>query len=62
LLNNSLCFLQVEKLDDNGDDKAVDPGVVSNVTNPTNSSKKLAGMGTDAAASNIAVLGLKGLV
>ena len=63
--NNSLRFLRVETLDgdsDNVDNEAVDPGVVSQITNPINSNKKLVGMGTDGVSSNIAAKGLKGLV
>lgn len=61
-VNNSLRFLQVETLDDdNVDDEAVDPGVVSHVTNK-NSNRKLVGMGTGGASSNVAARGLKGLV
>ena len=64
-VNNSLRFLRVKTLDgdsDNVDNGAVDPGVVSQITNPINSNKKLVGMGTDGASSNIAAKGLNGLV
>ncbi|CAB3993296.1 zinc finger 862-like [Paramuricea clavata] len=54
--------IEVESLDgDNVDDEAIDPGVVSRVTN-TNSNRKLVGIGTDGASSNVAARGLKGLV
>ena len=64
-VNNSLRFLRVETLhgdSDNVDNEAVDTGVVSQITEPINSNKKLVGMGTDGASSNIAAKGLKGLV